>query len=260
MSSHSFDTQIAERIGVENAVLINNLAFWLKKNSANGTNFFDGRIWTFNSAKALAELFPYWSSKKIGRMLSNLESDGVIMSGNYNSSAYDRTKWYTIADKSISLTYELHIPNVRNGVPESVQPIPDINTDINTDREENTKEPEQAPVVCLKDDCPEQFNAIWILYGIRGSKKQALAQWKKLGEQDKDDAVASVSDFIKEVPTTDYRPHFFRYLRDRVFESVLERKAAGCLNIPKPEMDAKTQAMFDAVDRMVAAETRGPTR
>jgi len=84
-----------------------------------------------------------------------------------------------------------------------------------------------------KKEYSEQFEALWILYGIRGVKKTAYTQWQKLDELEKDDAAKAIPDYIKERPETGYRVYFERYLSNRVFEGVLERKAKGCLEIPK---------------------------
>jgi len=92
-------------------------------------------------------------------------------------------------------------------------------------REDKTHTPQAAGY-------SEQFEAIWLLYQRKGTKKPAYAQWKKLSEKEKDDAVAALSDYFKEEPTKKFRKDFERYLGNHVFEGVLERKATGCLNIP----------------------------
>ena len=58
---HSFDVEIAKEYGVLEAILLNNLWFWVEKNRANNVNYYDGYYWTFNSTKAFNELFPYAS-------------------------------------------------------------------------------------------------------------------------------------------------------------------------------------------------------
>ena len=96
---HHFDTELAERFGILEAVILENMRFWLAKNAANGKNVHDGRVWTYNSIKAWHDLIPYASEKQIRRALEHLESEGIILTGNYNQSAYDRTKWYAFTDE-----------------------------------------------------------------------------------------------------------------------------------------------------------------
>lgn len=105
--NHSFNVELATKYGIEEAILIENFAFWIKKNIANNVNYVNGEYWTYNTAKALEELFPYMNLKKIQRILVKLENLGVIKSDNYNSKSYDRTKWYSIIDEDIKNMYQL---------------------------------------------------------------------------------------------------------------------------------------------------------
>lgn len=131
--NHSFNIDIAKKHGLEEAIIIENIAFWTKKNIANNKNFNEGRYWVYNSVKAFSELFPYISEKKIYRVLKRLEDKSILITGNYNKSSYDRTKWYCLVDKSICQFYKLHLPKKENGKDKTGEPIPYINTDIDTD-------------------------------------------------------------------------------------------------------------------------------
>ena len=97
--NHSFNVEIATKFGMIEAVILEHLNFWISKNKANEVNFHDGNYWTYNSTKALAQLFPYVSSNTISRALRHLKEEGLILFGNYNKSSYDRTIWYAITQK-----------------------------------------------------------------------------------------------------------------------------------------------------------------
>lgn len=165
--NHSFNVELAIKYGIEEAILIENFAFWIKKNAANNKNYINGEYWTYNSAKALEELFPYMNLKKIQRTLIKLEELKIFKSGNFNKKTYDRTKWYCIIDSDIKAMYQLNynvqddkkaldkmsneknqdfseeeeknpwtkcpmdLDKMSNAFTQNVQPIPDINTDIN---------------------------------------------------------------------------------------------------------------------------------
>lgn len=131
---HSFDVDIAVEYGVLEAILLNNLWFWIKKNEANKVNYFDNDYWTYNSVRAFGELFPYVSQKQIQTALKHLENEGLIKTGNYNKSTYDRTLWYAfdLQGKWIMQKSKMEVPKKENGLVKNVEPIPDINTDINT--------------------------------------------------------------------------------------------------------------------------------
>ena len=58
---YSFNAEIAQIYGVDEAVFIHNLYWWIAKNEANGRHYYDGRTWTYNTMKAFSTLFPFWS-------------------------------------------------------------------------------------------------------------------------------------------------------------------------------------------------------
>lgn len=134
MALHMFDPQIAKEYGVNAAIIFQNLAYWIEHNRANGANFHDGRYWTYNSVKAFSELFPYLTEKQIRGALKKLEEGGMILVGNYNRSAYDRTRWYALADKGLSICAkgQMDFRERENENAQEGEPIPDINTDITT--------------------------------------------------------------------------------------------------------------------------------
>ena len=151
---HIFDVNVAKEYGIEIAILLENMNFWLEKNRANNTNFFDGRYWTYNSIKGFEKLFPYWGKDKIYRVLKKAEDLGLIIKGNYNKLSYDRTTWYAFSEsaESIFQNRNIHFADLQNGISENAKPIPYINTDINTDnKEENKKEeiPYEEIIDCL---------------------------------------------------------------------------------------------------------------
>lgn len=135
--SHIFDVGMAQKYGVNEAIILNNLIFWIKKNMANNKHFYDGYYWTYNSIKAFHELLPYLSEKQIRNALKNLEDKQVIITGNYNKVAYDRTLWYSIKDNSILQKGKMNFNEKSNGNIEKGEPIPYINTDNKTDNNIN---------------------------------------------------------------------------------------------------------------------------
>jgi hypothetical protein len=92
--NHTFSVEHAVKYGIEEAILIGNFQFWLAKNRAEKRNFFDGRTWTYNTAAAFAELIPYFNAKQVYRLLTSLVDQGVILKGNFNDKASNRTQWF----------------------------------------------------------------------------------------------------------------------------------------------------------------------
>lgn len=163
---HHFDIEIAEKYGLNEAIILNNIRFWVLYNEANGTNFHDGRFWTYNSQKAFEKLFPYMKPFTVRAALKSLEDNGLIITGNYNKSSYDRTKWYTLSDKANMLFAQLspicgktqmdvkeNLNSMRgkpqldvriatNGIEENDEPIPDIKPDMKPAKKTADRKPE----------------------------------------------------------------------------------------------------------------------
>jgi len=156
---YQFDTDVAAQYGVDEAILIQNLSFWIMKNEANGKHYHDGRYWTYNSIEAFTKLLPFWTARQIRRILQSLQDKGVIITGNYNTSAYDRTTWYAFSDSYLQ-NRPVHFTETSNGKTKSGKTnkdsIEEINT--NTDDKPNDK-PNNAAVGGLFPDEPEIIEA-----------------------------------------------------------------------------------------------------
>lgn len=139
MSIHSFDTEIAKRVGLNAAVLYQNIVFWAEHNMRNGRHFHDGLWWTYNSRKAFAHQFDYLTEKQIRLCLEKLVKAGLIVKGEYNKANYDKTSWYSPACSAewVSPTLGPKGPMDRteraNGLGEKGQPIPDSKPDHKPD-------------------------------------------------------------------------------------------------------------------------------
>lgn len=180
---HSFDVRIAKEYGVNAAVLLNNMYFWIEKNKANNTNFYDGYYWTYNSKKAFAELFPYLNERQIDYALKKLIDGGIIITGNYNKLAYDRTLWYAITKKGYCILQNCEMENTKllNGNTEIVQPIPDSNPDVKTQDvttyTEGATERNKAEVISYEEIA---FNEFWSAYPKKVNKKGCYKAFCKI--------------------------------------------------------------------------------
>ena len=120
IDKHFFSTKLAKRFGIEAAIMIENLFYWIDKNAANNVHYYDGSYWTYNSVQAFSKLFDYMNITKINRVLDFLEGKEkdkkdddsakkpikIIKSGNYNKSKMDRTKWYAFTDEGLEILKE----------------------------------------------------------------------------------------------------------------------------------------------------------
>lgn len=138
---YSFNIEHAKKYGVDEAVMIKNIMHWIIHNKANNKNTFNGRTWTYNSVRAWAIIFPFWSVRQIRRIIESLIKKEVLISGNFNKLPYDKTKWYafkneknmvgelTIGEKSLCQNGQRDLSELTNTYDKNDKPIPYINTD-----------------------------------------------------------------------------------------------------------------------------------
>ena len=245
---HSFDTEIAAQYGIVEAILLNNFAFWLAKKKANGQDFHDGRYWTYNSIKAFKELFPYLTENQLRRALNKLIEDGLIVTGNYNKASYDRTLWYALTEKAMTILgvdltnangknhksicekNQMDFDKKPNAIGQNHEPIPDINTDINTDIYTASKDTVRQTQDVRR--CVDAWNSLsdvgikQVLRVSSGSKRynNLLARIKEYGVDDVLKAIDKVrdSDFLQGKTKRRFNFTFDWFVLPSNFPKVLE--------------------------------------
>lgn len=209
-SYHFFPIQLAIVVGERRAIILSNIQYWIEKNRANGKNFHDGRYWTYNSTKAFTGIFPYLTQRKIEHALNALQKEGYLLTGNYNKAKYDRTCWYALGDKAIPYFYlsntaetlishnsEMDMTKTSNGFTESVEPIPDINTDNKPDNKHyGISDAEVAEIV-------EIWNSIIGVPNIRSMTKTS-SRFKALNARFKDHGYDVLMEMLLKVRDSDF--------------------------------------------------------
>ena len=151
------NTELAIILGDLNcAIVLNQINYWIAKNKENGKNYYDGRYWVYNSYENWKlENFPFWSTDTVKRTFTKLENAKIVISGNYNKYAMDKTKWYTIdydklqeiVDKYASVqsasieqckVHQSNVADCTDGNSKMHQAIPENNTENNL-RDYNTE-------------------------------------------------------------------------------------------------------------------------
>lgn len=90
------DTGLAMIVGLNQAVVIQQIHYWIEINQKKKQNFYDGKYWTYNTVEEWQEQFPFWSFSTVKRILKELRNDGILFTNNYNRLQMDRTIWYSI--------------------------------------------------------------------------------------------------------------------------------------------------------------------
>lgn len=134
---------LAEKIGLNESIVLQQLHYWLNESN----HFRDGYKWIYNTYSNWKEQFPFWSDKTIRRIITKLENEGLIISGNYNKLGIDKTKWYRIDYKKLEI---LTSPCGQNDQMEEsncpieevnmTTPLPEITSDIKEEEESSTFE------------------------------------------------------------------------------------------------------------------------
>lgn len=117
MSMYLFDEQpilankaLARELGLNEALVMQQINYWIEINKRSGKNYHDGKYWTYNSIRAWQENdFDYMSVDTVKRTFTKLAKAGYLLVGNYNKDPRDKTKWYTINnDKLEELFFEMN--------------------------------------------------------------------------------------------------------------------------------------------------------
>ncbi|MCT6888807.1 MAG: conserved phage C-terminal domain-containing protein [Lactobacillus sp.] len=94
------DTDVAVAIGLKEAVVAQQLNYWLHSKAAKTVN---GRRWVYNTYENWQkDSFPFFTVATIRRLFEKLEKMGVVITGNYNKAGFDKTKWYSIDEKRLN--------------------------------------------------------------------------------------------------------------------------------------------------------------
>lgn len=97
--SHSFDIGYAQAYGVDEAIMIRNLQFFITMNANRGHNLREGRFWSYDKLNDFPKHFPYWTVKQLRRIIASLIQQEVIIKGSFNNHWSDRTSWYAFKDQ-----------------------------------------------------------------------------------------------------------------------------------------------------------------
>lgn len=98
---------LAREIGLNEALILQQINYWIEINKKTGKNFYEGRYWTYNSIRSWKENdFDYMSFETVKRTFAKLEKQGYLITGNFNKDPRDKTKWYTINNEKLLKLYQ----------------------------------------------------------------------------------------------------------------------------------------------------------
>ena len=279
---YSFDTELAARYGVEEAILLDHIRFWCEKNQSNPDCRKEGRCWMYASAARLAEHFPFWSVPKIRRLLKSLVRQGALLEGRFGRFAFDRTLWYAVSESVLSMFQNRHLQemNSEHSSDESARAIKDTQKDIQEDTQHtytacgggrafspsSEKLGNAAPKAEPKPErvsanTPSSFERFWQAYPRKADKRAALLAWKALRPSESlvNTMLAALTAQCESAPWKEaggrYIPHPAKWLTHRRWED-----AAPAAQAQKYHMQPWAQQTSRPFDPAAAVDILAPRR
>lgn len=93
---------LAEEIGINKAIIFQYIDGWVQHNRRHNKNIKDGRAWSYNTIPKWASAFSWLNERYVGKLISELENDGRLLSAKLAKKASDQTKYYSTAAGEIS--------------------------------------------------------------------------------------------------------------------------------------------------------------
>ena len=98
MALHYFDVDVAQRCGVNAAILLSDIQYWCERSKGDPAHLREGRVWMWSSVRDFRERHPYLTARQIRYALEQLTAAEVVITAQYSDRALDRTIWYSPVD------------------------------------------------------------------------------------------------------------------------------------------------------------------
>jgi uncharacterized phage protein (TIGR02220 family) len=142
---------LAVKIGLNEAVILQQIHYWVSMSN----HVIEGRKWIYNTYKDWQQQFPFWSESTIKRTIHSLEKQGLVISGNWNRTKMDKTKWYTIHYEQLEALTDLppEKPVIETELPKRYdtnqpkQPLPNDDDRMKDKTIERNESPETEKLV-----------------------------------------------------------------------------------------------------------------
>ena len=193
MQFHSFNVNVAKKVGVNKAILLQYIEFWVDKNKANKVLIYEGKAWVYHTASGFEEIFSYMKANTIAKYLVELEKEGYLHSSQNiekGKNRNNRVKYYTLGDAYFSIT-EQEAKNQnecaknQNECAKNQNVYNDISLENNNiSKSEVTKELDKQELdnqtlYRYSDKIDDFFAKTWEIYPRKVGKKEAKEKFKR---------------------------------------------------------------------------------
>lgn len=193
IKSRTFDVELAAKFGLNNAIFLQDLAYWIEVNKKRDQAFRDGRYWTYSTTEELANRHPYWTKNQIRHIVDTCKQSGWIVVEHYDKSNYNRRNWYSIAGEVMDIisfgetnssntkeNINQHDDgNITHRVDSDCNSIKNNNKNLISKNDKNISQ--YIPKSDKKDIFEESlFNYFWDSYPKKVGKQDAIKAWNRL--------------------------------------------------------------------------------
>ena len=92
-----FSRGLAQKIGLDKAIILQQLHFWIEINKRDGKNYYEDRYWAYSSLEQWIERdFCWWSKRKLITLFGELIELGLLIKKQFKKQTLDCTNYYTI--------------------------------------------------------------------------------------------------------------------------------------------------------------------
>ena len=183
--THQFDPEVAARLGINQAIVLYNLAYLQTQRAMQGGEeyFFGDRWWVRHSYESLAEWHKFLSVPQMKRVMKSLIEEGHVVTR--HPERFNRTTYWSVAPDFIHSTESNHagceiVPS-QSTKSYVVQHENNIRTDIEIDAKKIPPQIEQVQAYCDGKELfyvdPEDFMNYYGSIGWKVGGKARMKDW-----------------------------------------------------------------------------------
>lgn len=155
----------------------------------------DGRVWFFLNKQKVAEVFPYFTEGAVRTTIEKLIAEGYLMKDHKGEGQqkFNRTNWYALTNRGISL---FHLQESTNGNDETSESI--VNKEIVNNKVNNNNPLNNIPLAFESAEFSEVWTTLCRQPKWRGKSRDALqAQMDFLATYPERDAIKMMQNSIR---------------------------------------------------------------
>jgi hypothetical protein len=133
---------LAQAIGLNEAIITQQLHYWLENKAVAGEVDENGVKWIYNTYEEWRENFPFWSVPTIKRAFLRLEEIGIVVSEQLKAKKRDMRKYYRIDYDKLCTLHEIKLIQSDDGklTPSNRSHLSDVKDELTETTAETTKD------------------------------------------------------------------------------------------------------------------------